>query len=384
MILKNRSFWLLIFLILIFSALFLFKVKNEMIDFEVNYRAGERIRADETLYRTEDGHFQFKYPPFSALIYLPLSYLPLVAAKSIWYLIILLSTGFILYFSKRLIISEPKVSSLLPVFTFLILARYFLREIQLGQINAVIIFILTIMVYLMISRENLSSSWREIVIGLLWGFSASLKPYAFIFFPYFLIKKKWQTLSSGILFLIMAFFTPALFYGIKGNVLVHMEWKSLLSQSTPILFNSQDNISIIAFFTKWTDSVNVSFCLYVTTVIFLAFFLLIIFFKGLKIPKSSLLDSSILLILIPLVSPLGWDYTLISSALGVMIILHNFFKYSKLWRSLLVINFFIIFFSLYDILGKKLYSSFMSWSIITINFLILVGYLSYLRLKKYC
>jgi len=390
---KKTSFWLLILGIFIFSAIFLFKVKDEMVDFKVNYEAGKRIKSSDALYYRikKEGdyqHYQFKYPPFSALLYLPLTYLPLAVAKAIWYLIILLSAGFLLYTSQRLLNHERKSSFLLPVLTFFILVKFFLRELQLGQTNALITSILILMIWLIARAENPSSFSREIIAGLLWGLSTVLKPYALIFFPYFLIKKKWRTLSFGILFLVFAFLAPSLFYGIKGNFHTHLEWKSSLSKSTLILLGSegnisQDNISIIAFFMKWTGNLKTSFLLYTAAIIVLAFFLLIIFRKGLKINHASVLDSSILLILIPLISPLGWDYTLLSSALGVMIVLHSFYKYTKFWRSILIINFLVISLSLFNILGRKLYTSFMSWSIITVNFLILIVYISYLRLKRH-
>lgn len=382
MIVKRTSFWLLVLCLIVFSSLFLLKVKDEMIDFEVNYKAGERITRGETLYRVEDGHYQFKYSPFSSLFYIPLSYLPMDIAKGIWYLIVLLSTGFLLYISQRLLSSEGKNAWILPILTFLILARYFLRELQLGQINTLIAFLLILMIWLLNRGEKLSSSWGEKSAGLVWGLSTALKPYSLIFLPYFLIKKKWQALGFGLLFLALSLLIPSLFYGFRGNFEVLKEWQSSLSKSTPHLLDSQDNISIVAFFMKWTENLKLSIYLYGFVLIALALFLLYIILKGLKMNEALLLDCAIILVLIPLVSPLGWDYNLLFSALGIMITLHSFFKYPKFWRALLVTNFLVIFFSLYSILGRKLYADFMSLSIITINFTIIIAGLSYLRLKR--
>jgi len=383
MILKKPAFWLLILGLIIFSAVFLLKVKDEMIDFEVNYKAGERIKWGETLYRVEDGHYQFKYSPFSSLLYLPLSYLPLDAAKGIWFFIILLSAGLLLYMSQNLLMSKGKSSWILPVLTFLILARYFLRELQLGQINALIAFLLILMIWLQARGEELSSSWGEKSAGLVWGLSIALKPYSFIFLPYFLIKKKWQTLAFGLLFLVFSLLVPSMFYGFKGNFDVLKEWQTSLSKSTPHLLDSQDNISIIALFMKWTENLKLSLFLFGLSIIALALFILYIILKGSKIKRALLLDGAIILAIIPLVSPLGWDYNLLFSALGVMIILDSFEKYPKFWKALLIINFLVVSFSLYSILGRKLYASFMSSSIITINFIIVIAGLVYLRLKRY-
>ena len=354
-----------------------------MIDFEVNYRAGDRIKWGETLYRAEDGHFQFKYSPFSSLLYLPLTYLPLDAAKGIWYFLSLFSIGLLLYLSQSLLKPEGKNVWTFPLLTFLLLARYFLREIQLGQINALIAFLLIVMIWLLNKGEKYSSCWEEKNAGLLWGLSMALKPYSLIFLPYFLLKKKWQTLVFGFLFLSFSLLIPSFFYGFKGNFNMLQEWQSSLSKSTPLLLDSQDNVSIFAFFMKWTQNLKLSLYLYGFTIVALALFLLYIIWRGLKINKALLLDGAIILILIPLLSPLGWDYNLLFSALGVMIILYSFDKYSRLWKTLIIINFLVIFFSLYSILGRKLYADFMSLSIITISFTIVIAGLSYLRLKRY-
>lgn len=374
----------LLFLVLgfvIFLALFLLRVKEDMVDFEVNFKAGQRISSGETLYRIEDGHYQFKYSPFSALLYLPLSFLPLVAAKAIWFFIIILSVCLILSTARHLLKIHNKIFflALLPL---LILAKFFLRELQLGQINALITMILLFMVWSLVIEEEHSTFPKKIMTGVLWGLGTALKPYALIFFFYFVIKKKWIVLISGIIILLVSLIIPSFFYGVPGDLKVHQEWISTLSQSTPALLDSQDNISITGFFTKWTGSQKISVYSSLGVIAILALFFLFLVLNGKK--EAPVLDSSMLLILIPLISPLGWDYTLLMSVLGVIIILAHFFDYSKFWRGFLILNLCVIAFSLYDLLGKELYAQFMSWSVLTINFLILLGYLSYLRLKKIC
>jgi len=382
--LKKKVSFLLLLGFVIFLLLFLFKVKGEMVDFEVNHKAGKRLRTGETLYQTEDGHYMFKYFPSSALLYLPLSFLPLDAAKAIWYFVVVFSSCFLFYISYRILPLEAGKSLYLVFLPPLILAKFLLREIQLGQINAVVTLVLLFMVWFLTSEKNGKLSKRETYAGILWGIAMALKPHALIFFPYFLVKKKWRAFLSGLGFLFISLCVPSLFYGFRGNIEILKEWISTLSRSTPALFTSQDNISIIAFFMKWTGNQNLSYVFSGLIIALLALLVLVIILRGKEIAQAPVLECSILLILIPLVSPLGWDYTLLMSVLGVLIILQNFFKYSRFWRGFLVVNFFIISFSLYNVLGRELYSVFMSWSVITVNFLILIGYLTYLRFKKIC
>ncbi|MCZ2845545.1 MAG: glycosyltransferase family 87 protein [Candidatus Bathyarchaeota archaeon] len=355
-----------------------------MLDFEVNYKAGKRLRGGESLYQVEDGHLMFKYLPSSALLYLPLSLLPLNAAKAIWYFIVAFCLCSLVYISTKILPSEEKKSVYLLILPPLILIKFFLRELQLGQINALVTMILLFMIWFLIYEKNTMPSQKDIHAGLLWGVAIALKPYALIFLPYFLLKKKWKSLLSGVGFLFLALLIPSVFYGFRGNIIILKEWITTLFRSTQALLDSQVNISIIAFFMKWTGNRNTSLLLSGLVIAILAFLVLTVILIGRKIDRAPVLECSIILILIPLISPLGWDYTLLMSVLGVTIIIHNFSGYSKFWRGVLVFNLFIITFALFDIMGRDLYERFMSWSVITINFLILIGYLMHLRFRKIC
>lgn len=381
---KQRTY-LFVFLAFILLLLgFIFKAQEHMRDFEVNYTAGKRLMAGETLYQRGDGHYIFKYLPSSALFYLPLSLLPVWLAKAIWFCLVAFSIFSLVYISYQLIPEKEGRPKYLLVLTPLILAKFLLRELQLGQINAVVGMVLLFMAWLMISEREEKPWQKEIGTGALWGLAVALKPHSLIFLPYFVMKKKWEALGSGLGVLIFSLFVTSFFYGFRQYLIVFKDWASQLSRTTPHLFTSQDNISIMALFMKWTGNRSLSLILGAVVITLLAFLVLAVVLKGRDAVRAPVLECAVLLILIPLVSPLGWDYTLLVSVPGVMLILQNFSQYPRLWRGVLVVNFLIIAFSLFDIMGRELYAKFMSWSVITVNFLILIGYLSFLRFKKVC
>ncbi len=72
-------------LVVLFGLLFQTKIQHKMRDFEVYWQAGTRAIAAESLYRPEDGHYQFKCLPAFALAVSPLSALSLPLAKMLWY-----------------------------------------------------------------------------------------------------------------------------------------------------------------------------------------------------------------------------------------------------------------------------------------------------------
>jgi len=380
----SRTFFILVLILLaVLAALvFILKVQNEMVDFEVNYQAGRRLRLGETLYRTSDGHYQFKYLPFSAFLYLPLSALPLPAAKAVWFGIIFAASVLVFLIALRLVRKQGRSGLLFAGLTFLIMGRYFLRELQLGQINALITLILLLMIQGM--EENDPRPGRKFVYpGAFWGLATALKPYAAVFLPYFVLKRKWRSLAVGLAVLILALIAPSLFYGLKGNLRQLGEWRSSLSASTPFLLGTQDNVSIIGFLVKRTSNQGFSFVLYLLVLALLAVLVFFLLARGKFSPRPEVLEGFLLLSLIPMISPLGWDYTLLSAAPATILLLANFNRFPRAGRVLLGVNLAVIALSLYDIMGRDFYARFMSWSVITVNFLFLIGCLAYLRIKAH-
>ena len=364
-----------------FTSIYVVRIQEDMADFRVNYQAGERLRAGEGLYRTEDGHFMFKYLPFSALLYVPLSFLPLEVAKAMWYVALVCGSITLFYLSSRIVAGENLESKALYVFPPLILAKFFFREMKLGQINIIVTLALLGMVWFLISTPN-GQPRNAKRAGLLWGLGTALKPYGLIFLPYFVVKKQWAALAAGFSVIILALLLPSFFYGFTRNLVALREWAATLSQSTPKLLLSNDNISIVAFLMKWTGHQNLSWLLTGVTVGALAVLVLLVIRAGAHVGEPVALECSLLLTLIPLVSPLGWDYTLLMSVLAVTLIVKNYNHYSRLWRAVLILNFVMIALSIYDLIGPTYYGMFMAWSILTINFLVVVGLLVGLRFRK--
>ena len=370
--------------ILIGLLLFFARARKEMVDFSVNYKAGQRLSWGESLYRTEDGHYQFKYPPLAAMLYLPLSLLPLSAAKAIWFFVILAVSVALFFAARKLaprISPHPAWLTWIPV---LVLGRYYLRELQLGQINTLITFILVVMTGLLIRSEKKDSAGAEGSAGVLWALAVALKPYALIFLPYLALKKKFKAIFAGAISLAAAFVLPSLYYGFAGNWSVHREWIRSLSQSTPQLMGSQDNASLMALFTKWTGRPSLAFVLWTVGLLLLIVLVFLFVRRGRTLADPIPLDSGLLLLLMPLVSPLGWDYTFLSSILALTIIGDHFYRFSVPARLALVVSGLVISVSLYDLLGRQAYARFMSFSVITLCFLVIAGLAAALRFKRIC
>jgi alpha-1,2-mannosyltransferase len=362
------------------GALFWFGARTAMADFEVNYKAGGRLFSGETLYRTEDAHWQFKYSPFSALVYLPLSFLPLEAAKGVWFLVVAAAIASVIGFSAKIMGASGPRGRAAVVLATAIMARFLLRELQLGQINAVITAILLFMVLHM--KRSPGSSGGGARTGTLWGLASAMKPYALIFLPYFVARRKFRPLASGLAVIAASLVVPAVFYGIRGSVTVLREWAESLSRSTPALFATQDNVSLMGFLVKWTGDVSLSSILLGTATALLAVVTLAAVLAGKRVDDPLPLDAALLLLYIPLLSPLGWDYTFLSSFPAVLLLVRLWNRFPPLGRAALAVNAAMIGLTVYDLLGRKLYAAVMAHSVPTFNFLAVAAALLYLRLKR--
>jgi len=381
---KIKSWVLSLFIILGFSLVifnfFPHLILPRMVDFEVNYQAGQRIWRGETLYRVEDGHYQFKYPPFASLLYFPLGLVSLNQAKFIWFMLTVSATFALMMLSARLAAFPSIAPGYVSVFTFLILARFLAREVSLGQINTLIICLLLLMLKnWLVESDSFATSLKT---GFLWGLATSLKPYSLIFLPLFLLRRSWKIIGSALLFFILSFLMPALFYGLRGNLIVHHEWLSHLKASTPPLLSSQDNISLFALFYKWFGPKISVWTLGLLTIALLAAVMFLAVIKAKNMSSPVILESAALLLLMPLVSPLGWDYTLFSSSLAVSLLLNHFHSFPRLGRYFLGFVFILIAFMIFDLLGRQFYSFLMmKISLPTLLFLIVLAYLLWLRFK---
>ena len=222
---------------------------------------------------------------------------------------------------------------------------------------------------------------HEVAAGTLAGIATALKPYAALLFPYFLIRRRWFAGLTAIVTLAIALLVPAIFYGVQGNVQVLREWATTLSQSTPALLTNSDNVSVMAFFAKWFRGDPRAIVPSVIVMSLLAVLMLAVVVRGRGRSGRTVLDCALLLTLIPLVSPLGWDYTFLMSLLAVALVVNAFEAFPRVAQAVLAVNFAVIALALFDLLGRRAYGTYMQWSVTTVNFLIIVIALVYLRFR---
>lgn len=362
-----------------FYGIYLGWIRHDMTDFGVCYKNGRRILDGETLYRVSDGHLQFKYAPVSALFYAPLALLPWEVAKIIWFYLELILLFAVLWISTKLLPSPPRGPVLVLLPATLVLLKFIGRELELGQVNILILFFLTSMIAEVIRR-------KDAMAGVLWGISLFFKPYALVFLPYFILKKRFKIVLVGAAVVLAGLVLPALNFGLQGNWVVLRDWISTLSRSTPELMAAGDTSSLYAFLWKvlpghpdlWIK------ILWLVTGLTVGLLFLGMMRQGKKqaLEVPEVLEMAFLMILIPLFSPLGWFYNYLYSVLAIVLLIQAMPKFPPLWKYALIADLIIIGATLREVLGKDLFHFYTRKSLVVVNYLIVLAALAAARFNR--
>lgn len=362
-------------LLLVIVIAYVTRVRTGMSDFEVYHRTGQRFAAGESLYQTSDGHYMFKYLPSSGAVYVPFALLPMEAAKAAWFAMIIAAFSLVVWRSARLI---PDLrAGYVVALSVLILAKYLLHELRLGQINTLIL-LLNVLVIQALTRTPPAGP----IAGVAAGLATAIKPYAAVTIAYLAVKRQWRAFAIAMATVVLAQAIPMLTYGVGGTLNELQLWRATLSASTPALLTNSDAISVLAFFTKWLGNPSTASLAALGVLGVLALLFLAVVVRGKNAPDAAVLEGAMLLTLTPLVSPLGWDYNFLMALPAIMLILHHWPSFPRAARVLLAINLAVIALVLYDTIGRNAYAVFMQWSVTTMNFILVVLALAYLRFAR--
>jgi hypothetical protein len=359
-------------------AVFTTRVSRKMPDFEVYHTAGARALAAEPLYRAEDGHFQFKYLPAFAIFAAPLAKAPLPAAKGAWFALSAVLMLILLGLSLRAIPAVRRPPALLIVITFLAMAKFYAHELVLGQVN--LLFAVLVVLALVWMRSGKDS--KDAAAGVLLALAVVVKPYAAIFVPWLFTRRNRAALVTMAAALVMLILLPAARYGWDGNLRLLGDWWHTVTSTTLPNLTNPDNVSLSAMFTRWLGPGSPAPALAaVTGAILLALTAIVIAGRG-SLPATDTLEGSLLLLLIPLLSPQGWDYVFLIGTPAVMLLVNDLPSLPRGLRIATVVAIVVVALSIYDLMGRSAYSVFMRLSFITVCVLVEVAALITLRFRR--
>jgi hypothetical protein len=357
------------------AAVFTTRVSRKMPDFEVYRTAGARAAVSEPLYRADDGHFQFKYLPAFAIFAAPLAMVPAPVAKGAWFAFSAVMMLVLLGLSLQAMPDIRRPAALLLVVTFLAMAKFYAHELVLGQVNLLFAVIVVLSVVMM--RRG-----ADAVAGLLLAIAVVAKPYAVIFLPWLATRRNRTAFAAMTLGLLVLLLLPAARYGWQGNLRLLGEWWHTVSSTTAQNLPNPDNVSLSAMFTRWLGPDSAAPLVAAAAGGLLLLLTGVVIAGRGNLPAPEPLEASLLLLLIPLLSPQGWDYVFLIGTPAVMLLVNDLAALPRGLRVATVVAIAAVALSIFDVMGRSAYSLFMSLSLITVFVLIEVAALITLRFRR--
>jgi hypothetical protein len=277
---------------------------------------------------------------------------------------------------SALAVPQPKRPLvLLIIITFLAMAKFYAHELVLGQVK--LLFAVVVRLGVLQLRSG-----RGIIAGLLLAIAVVIKPYAALFGPWLALRPRRSAFVAMVLALVAALALPATLYGWSSNLQLLGDWWSTVTTSTAPNLVNQDNVSLAALFTKWMgpDSAAPTLSLIATAMLLGLVGVVIAARRGLPVPD--VLEAGLLLMVIPLVSPQGWDYVFLIATPGVMLLVDNLPALPRGLRLATMAAIAVAGLSIYDVMGRDAYAMFMAASAITICFIVEVIALIALRFRR--
>jgi hypothetical protein len=359
---------------LLAALLFVLVVSARMPDFEVYWRAAVRAAAAEPLYRAEDGHYQFKYLPGFAVLALPLGWFDLAVAEGLWYgsSVVLLLVLFRI--SRDLLPDQRKPTAALVTFAVLTMGRFYARELGLGQVN--LLFAVVVAAAMLAMKRR-----RELLAGGLVAASLVLKPYGIILLPWLVARRRLPALAAACVGLVIAALLPLPLYGAEGTARLHRAWwETVVSTTAPNLL-TPENVSWLAMYSRWLGPGPLADALTLATLGVAGIVAIVVWRarRGLAFPEG--LEGGLLLLLIPFISPQGWDYVLLIGTPALFWLANYADELPRRLQPVVLVACSAVGLAIYDVMGRAGYLWFLNMSGVAICFATIFTALIGLRMR---
>ena len=356
-------------------TIFALRASNSMADFEVYWRGATRAAAGEPLYRADDEHYRFKYFPAFAVLTIPVGFLPLPAAKAVWFTASALLLALLVRLSLDVLPERRRSNAVLAVAAIAVLGKFYGHELILGQVN-VLFAVLAVCALVEMKRG------RERLAGVLIAFTIAIKPYGVLFLPWLLARRKAASATAALLTLAVISVSPLPLYGVDGTIALYRDWWATVSGTTPSNLLNPDNVSFASAYAKWfgAGTVATSVALVTALIALGCTAMVLVYRRGLTFPEA--IEGSLLLMLIPLLSPQGWDYVLLLATTAVVLLVNYLDRLPRALQAAVVAAGLVMGLSVFDLIGRPAYARFMEMAVITVCASVLLVALYTLRARR--
>ena len=348
--------------------------RSELVDFVVPRTAAVRFLAHEPLYRPEDGHYQYKYLPAFAAAMVPFTWVSTEVAQATWFTLTWAMAVAFVRLSLYALPDRRLSSRVLMWLTALLCGKFLFKELAFGQFNLPVGL-------LMVGAVIAAQQGRRLTSGVAVAAGVFVKPYALVWVPWLVRTIGWRALVSFTLVMAAGLALPVVSYGWEGNLTLLHEWYRTVTETTRPNLLVADNVSFASMWAKWIgpgpQATNLALGSAVTAMAAGALVML----RRRQVAEPNFLEASYFGVLITLLSPQGWDYTLVLGLPGFMLLVDRWRDLSMAWRAIALAGFFLTSFTIFDLLGRTIYIRLVELSAVSVGAVLIAACLVRIRWK---
>lgn len=232
----RRRFWIIALLVLaVFAGMFLRYSnrgpKRNYSDFRVYYATAQKVLKSEPIYsRPDQAITPYKYSPMFAWLLAPLALMPIHAASLAFFCVNFACLIGILYWASALCPDRFKPQtqrsrSWVLILTLVFCLRFILKILDAGQVNILMIAMLTFGLYLLSARREF---WGSSMIAL----SVMVKYVTFIFIPYWLLKRQYRRVFYTLIWVGIFCVLPIIFSGLERGIADLTGWMPYITRES--------------------------------------------------------------------------------------------------------------------------------------------------------
>jgi hypothetical protein len=350
------------------------RLRRDFVDFEVDQLAATRVVAGAPLYRESDGHFQYKYLPAFAVAMIPLAVIDIEAAKAIWYAI---SVGLLILFVQQSVDGLParrRRRKTLYWLVALCILKFVIYELINGQFNLPL-------AVLAMSGLGAARAGRPKLAGALIAAAVFVKPYALVFLPWLAVAVGATAVASFGAVMVAGLLVPIVFYGWSGNLALLGGWLHTVTSTTEPNLLLRHSISFAAMWAKWLEPGRAASLAAAASALAAGVLVFLVWRSRRKTSEPDFLEFSLLLLLIPLLSPQGWDYVLLLGTPAFVCLIDRWLDMSYTWRAITAAGLALTSLTAYDTVGQHLYMMVTTYAVVGIGAVFLVFSVAQMRFR---
>jgi hypothetical protein len=296
-------------------------------------------------------------------------------AEALWFACTVGMTWAFVRMSLRALPDRRNSGAWLVWLTLLLNGKFLVKELAFGQFNLPLALLLIGAVIAAQRRQ-----WT--LAGALVGAGVFVKPYALVLVPWLAWACGAGALAAlgGVVAAGLA--APVVLYGWTGNLTLLHEWYRTVTETTAPNMLTFENISFVSMWARWVQPGPLASTLAAVTAALAMAAGLWIMWRRRTVRSPEYLEAAFFFVLIPLLSPQGWDYVLLLALPGYMLLVDRYVDLNPGWRAVALTGFVLTSFAIYDVYRRALYFQVMELAGGSIGAMLIAATLVRLRWKK--